>query len=378
MSVQSGGYSIGLDRLRIISAFLVVATHLRASLFVDWAQVDSQGVVAKLFYFSTSLGSQAVTVFFVLSGFLVGGGLVRRSSFTWVNYLASRLVRLWVVLVPALLVSAVLLGVATDEFLSGGFRAAWVSGPMPGSESCSPLVWVANIFFLQKIFAPVFCNNGPLWSLSYEFWYYILFPLVWIGFLRRRFEYLVFAVVLASIFGPSVMWGFVYWCFGVGASVLSGYLASRGEHISCKGRYLLLALSVPLAVIVLLFGKVGLVSESNPFLYGIPLALAFACLIASFSPSLVSKSGLKTDFLGGVTRRLSESSFSLYVLHFPIICALVPRIVPAQFVVLNTTAMTHFASMFLLCVSSAIAFASCSEWKTPELRRWVMNRLEKV
>ena len=34
-----------------------------------------------------------------------------------------------------------------------------------------------NAFFLQTIVGPTFGSNGPLWSLAYEWWYYVLFPL---------------------------------------------------------------------------------------------------------------------------------------------------------------------------------------------------------
>lgn len=63
--------------MRCIAAFLVVSMHLRAALFVDWQQSESRGMAARLFYSVTSLGSEAVVVFFVLSGFLVGGSLLK-------------------------------------------------------------------------------------------------------------------------------------------------------------------------------------------------------------------------------------------------------------------------------------------------------------
>ena len=47
-------------------------------------------------------------------------------------------------------------------------------------------VLAANALFLQTIVAarnaphpvPTFGSNGALWSLSYEFWYYLAFPLL--------------------------------------------------------------------------------------------------------------------------------------------------------------------------------------------------------
>jgi peptidoglycan/LPS O-acetylase OafA/YrhL len=52
-----------------------------------------------------TIGHEAVMVFFVLSGFLVGGGvlnLMSRDAWFWRDYLIKRLTRLWIVLTSAL------------------------------------------------------------------------------------------------------------------------------------------------------------------------------------------------------------------------------------------------------------------------------------
>jgi peptidoglycan/LPS O-acetylase OafA/YrhL len=49
-----------------------------------------------------------VIVFFVLSGFLVGGSVIkahRQGQWRWTGYLSRRLSRLWIVIVPALLLT---------------------------------------------------------------------------------------------------------------------------------------------------------------------------------------------------------------------------------------------------------------------------------
>ena len=59
-------------------------------------------------YGISNLGHQAVIIFFALSGYLVGGSVInaiRRSEWSWVRYLTQRLVRLWLVLLPALQVN---------------------------------------------------------------------------------------------------------------------------------------------------------------------------------------------------------------------------------------------------------------------------------
>ena len=77
-----------------------------------------------------------------------------------------------------------------------------------------------NFFFLQSIVSPVFGSNGPLWSLSYEFWYYIIFPALilataaWAG-IRSRILYAGLALLLLWFVGPQIRLYFLIWLAGV-------------------------------------------------------------------------------------------------------------------------------------------------------------------
>ncbi len=73
----------------------------------------------------------------------------------------ARIARLYVVIVPALLFTGIL------DYLHG----AW-DGTRDGPSS-----FLINLFFLQGIYGGAYGSNGPLWSLSYEWWFYILFGL---------------------------------------------------------------------------------------------------------------------------------------------------------------------------------------------------------
>ena len=89
----------------------MVLSHLRGFVFVDFHAVDHPGLVWSGFYFVTGFGHQAVMVFFVLSGFLVGGTVVSRvdaGQWSWIDYAITRMTRLWIVLLPALLFDGVL------------------------------------------------------------------------------------------------------------------------------------------------------------------------------------------------------------------------------------------------------------------------------
>jgi peptidoglycan/LPS O-acetylase OafA/YrhL len=67
---------VHLDFLNGIAAILVCISHLSAFLFVPFKQAQSSGLLIKAFYFLSTLGHQAVLLFFVLSGYLVGGSVI--------------------------------------------------------------------------------------------------------------------------------------------------------------------------------------------------------------------------------------------------------------------------------------------------------------
>ena len=77
MATERGGAaSVHLDALRGLAALAVFVGHLRSLLFVDY-YTDSvvRGSAIEAVYLLTSLGHQAVMVFFVLSGYLISGSI---------------------------------------------------------------------------------------------------------------------------------------------------------------------------------------------------------------------------------------------------------------------------------------------------------------
>jgi peptidoglycan/LPS O-acetylase OafA/YrhL len=104
---------VHLDAIRGAAALIVTLGHARGLFF--------SSLTEKTHFHELTIGDEAVMVFFVLSGYLVGGSVLRdmrAGTWNWSSYLIKRLVRLWVVLVPA-----VLLGVLIDSigfhYLSG-------------------------------------------------------------------------------------------------------------------------------------------------------------------------------------------------------------------------------------------------------------------
>lgn len=146
-----------LDLLRFLAAFFVVLNHSRNDFFMMYGDlpIEQQGLLSSVFYFLGRLGHESVIVFFVLSGFLVGGmGLKRldNNTFRYRSYAIDRCVRIMLPLIGSILfwgIVCIVTGEQFDWFLAAG-----------------------NLFSLQGVFCG--CLVSPFWSLSFEVWFYIL------------------------------------------------------------------------------------------------------------------------------------------------------------------------------------------------------------
>lgn len=200
-----------LDLLRGLAAVYVMIFHLRPKLYVGFQSVSHPNLIVKLLYFGTSMGYQAVMVFFVLSGYLISSSVLRAVSedrWSWREYLINRVTRLWLVLIPALVLTLVWDSVSARFPLSQGL--------FPGTLGWK--VFAGNVFFLQGVVVTSFGQNVPLWSLSYEFWYYILFPCIVLALRERalfvRLAYAFAALCLSVLLGKTIMLYFAVWLLG--------------------------------------------------------------------------------------------------------------------------------------------------------------------
>jgi peptidoglycan/LPS O-acetylase OafA/YrhL len=98
-----------LGLIRGLAAITVLIYHIRYRFFFDYNDVTDPNWFSFSFYTLSSFGHDAVIVFFVLSGYFISASVFRDQTagrWSWKRYLVNRFTRLYLVLLPALLLTA--------------------------------------------------------------------------------------------------------------------------------------------------------------------------------------------------------------------------------------------------------------------------------
>jgi peptidoglycan/LPS O-acetylase OafA/YrhL len=317
---NTSGCSLPIALMRGLAALQVAAAHLRAEVFPGLRDVDHPAAHYQVLAFATGFAHQAVVVFFLISGWLVGGSLLDKLAVAgsgaaapavdgdspWCVYAIDRITRLWTVLLPALglmLLVGILTG--TVDPTRTGYSAA---------DDYSAAAFVGNLLGLQTMAVDNYGGNYALWSLANETWYYIEFPLLVIAFTSpsrtRRLGVAALLLLLGTTLRLPITVYFVLWLLGAAFSRI---------RIDCgRGiRTALLAVAATCSIYFRLRGSnddLSLESFSQDLVVSLPL-LVF--LSAMQTPLAVRSSPMR--LVARLSRFLSELSFTLYVTHIPVI-----------------------------------------------------------
>jgi peptidoglycan/LPS O-acetylase OafA/YrhL len=375
------GENHSINLLRMLAAILVVASHIRALLFENWSSAPHTPV-STAFYTLGSLGHASVIVFFVLSGYWVGGSVIRQfsaRSFTWPVYLVSRLTRLWIVVLPALVLVAVVdhigLAIAPDSTIYTGDAGYSNTVPVELGDHLSASALLGNVFFLQELVVPTFGTNGPLWSLAYEFWFYLLLPLALAAVVSSRSTALrllsaaaVVGVVL--LLGPVGLSYFLVW---LGGAAVAWGRAPLTRAVAGLGRTARAALRGGTGLLCLAFMVVDKAAGGGPV--DLLLGLATMAFLATLLGDLPW-----TSRLGRLAVRWSayaHASFSLYAVHLPLVAlgsALLVGDAEDRWRLSPTTAAAA-AVVLALTMLAGWLFAQLTERHTDVLRRRLLRAL---
>lgn len=184
-------FSVYLDLVRFTAACLVYLWHS-----------NMRALVTDILP-ASSYGHSSVIVFFVLSGFVIAY-VTDTKERTWVEYGASRLSRVYSVVLPALVLTP-LLDAAGRHLLPAMYDYPWdrfalrlIGCGLMMNESW----WISITFF----------SNVPYWSIAFEAWYYVIFALA--TFVPRGWRFAAVAAACAVV-GPKIVLLAPVWWAGV-------------------------------------------------------------------------------------------------------------------------------------------------------------------
>jgi peptidoglycan/LPS O-acetylase OafA/YrhL len=224
--------SWSLDFLRWTAALLVIISHLRSLMFVDYHSIESVTITDKIFYFLTGFGHEAVIVFFVLSGYLVGGEFLRmpKTNRNFVTYFIKRISRIFTVFIPALIIGGIidLLGSHWFNYHSIYDNAFHISAMnFSVVDRLNIEVLLINLGMMQTSLGPTLGSNGPLWSLANEWWYYMLplfsYLLIKSPAVLVQFVLGLSIVILLYILDLSIILYFIIWLLGMSVQISQSF-----------------------------------------------------------------------------------------------------------------------------------------------------------
>ena len=230
-------------------------------------------------------------------------------------------------------------------------------------------MFLGNVFFLQRILVPTFGSNGPVWSISYEFVYYLAYPLLLGSLVALRGRVLLGSVSVALAGGLLVFAGsdisasFVIWLFGVAAYFLfkKAPWPARWAIPGFLGGVLLL-----LACIV--GSRSGL--DLGAVVWEFPIGIA--CALAVYAGLSAEPSERLTQILRPL-QGLSAVSYSVYLLHMPLLVFIASLLFTSN----ADRWDPDFAHLAVAVPIAILVFGYCllvwffTEYRTLALRKWL-------
>lgn len=313
-----------LEGLRGIAALQVVLLHFVTAFLPDTAE-HAAPPVRVLFD-----GHTTVYVFFLISGAVLTPSFAQGGP--WPRQAAKRFVRLGIPVAAAATIALALLAALPDAHRDAALASgsAWLAMDSSGAPTLSHLLREIGLDSLllgyreYTLFAPVAGHlpllehslDAPLWSLHLEFYGSLLVLLLVRLHARSAWLHRAAVVVCAAVFGTHPMFLFVL-----------GHLCAARLHrapIPLLGTSLIvlgLAMSASkdwIAVEAVRTEIAGFAPVAAPNLFQFQSQLA---AIALFLGALLSPAA-QWLLAGKLCRQLGRLSFSIYLLHFPILFTL--------------------------------------------------------
>ncbi len=304
-----------LDGLRGLACLFVLVHHY----FTGILKVEPQGLMGTLLDIFQVLFVSGVDLFYVLSGFLVGGIII--DNYTSKNFIKVFFIKRICRIFPIYYVLLI-------SFVVGFYFLNNIEWPKQALLKHPFPIWT-YFTYLQSYFFGLENNSGPLWiavtwSVSVEEQFYILMPFLFLFFGKRK---AFLAVILGIIIAPFIRY-MLFHKYGFYASymmfpgrmdsifwgVLLAFLLRSDKYREVLNRYS----AYILALICLLFGLLALHIGKNPTYKFSLLAVFYTCIMWAILEGKLPKLSkfLNVKFLSFT----GLISYAMYMFHQLINC----------------------------------------------------------
>ncbi len=298
-TLHERGRMHGLDGLRGLGALMVVFYHLaKNDLFPQWGWILS--------------GHIFVLVFFMLSGLVISFSAERMSPFSVKTFMWRRFARVWplhATILFAMMGMHVLLWITSGQGVLDYFT---------GDHSLDS--FLASLLLIHDM--GIYQNtvwNGPSWSISVEFYAYVVFASllillvsrVWMGYVGTLLVALAVIAAFGGLANLPYSWRFFYCLLGFFSGCLL-FRVIRDEQISEEAPF---TLTLWQAVLGLIF--VICLQYDNLYSWlSVPFFFVVLLLVRELA---FGRGWLTTLFSSQLFNFMGVISYAMYLAHIPLL-----------------------------------------------------------
>lgn len=318
----------------------------------------------------------AVCVFFVLSGFLIAASARRRCQagrFDASSFIIARAIRIFPPLFAAVAVTFASFAIIRWLHLYGSTSYTMPGDLLPARDQAvfeTGCVVPTLTLAYGLGYGSYLSFDGPLWSLGYEWWLYVCAALVLMMILNRS---IAAAVGLAAIYyfaRPNPLWPMFAAAWAIGFAL--GWRLRKPSTVAAS-QMIAIGLLVVAVAEWQARGIVDIYGTGSGKLVYIASALAIGGALMLLPVSVSSISGRALSQCG-------RFSYTLYLVHFPLLMLVFSAIRPAifRYGIVGHAAAGGAAFVLAIFASSAIASLVEDRSRFTDGLRLISDRLKTI
>lgn len=295
-----------LEAIRGFAAFYVLCHHT----LPKYTNIFGQQIALYRY------AQEAVMLFFILSGFVIQYAYLTSNDKSFRSFFLKRFLRIFIPLICVFIAHYLLLKASGQQVSDSGLYSL--------AGNLLMLQQVPQIWFQPSWFEP-FLSNMPLWTLTFEWWFYMIFFFIshTFGDKSSKAAYIITTLAAASyVFFPSafnreIMYLIIWW---VGADMARLYVGKQNISLRSLKTPLMVLAGVGLLTICHFFYYLYLHPDhpitfmTTPVIEVRHFGFSFLAIVIAIGWRRLGWIGFQYTF--GLFEFLAPISFCLYISHW--------------------------------------------------------------